>query len=190
MANPTILAGDSPITDLARRLKRTRALRGIEVLPGAPQMAMQTAPGRIILWPSDGTFADPGDKSVSIIDIEQQVIVECWGKGSSSGAADEATYASWNATWRLLVLFIQALAEQGENPTDPTDPGLFWQMAAGPRWNPDRDTTQQGTSVQILLAARLAVPAASDDTGHVGDNWTHGEAEDVAVDAPPYAPAP
>lgn len=190
MADPTIIAPASSLSDFLRRLMRTVALRGIEIVPGAPGMARQTAPGRIVLWPQDGGFVEPGDKSVSIADSVQQFIAECWGKGTSSGAGNEPTFADWDATWRVMTLLLQGLAEQGENPTDPTSPGYFWELVAGPGFNRAQDTTQQGTSLQVLFSVRLPIAAASTDTGHVGDNWSSGTAESVDVDAPPYAPAP
>src|SRR5579864_8502641 len=118
---------DSPLTSFVRGLKATKALKGVEIIPGAPGLPRQTGPQRIVIWPTDGAWDQPGDLSVSIYDVQQQLVAELWGKGSSGANADEAIFADWNATWALLVAFMQALVEQGENPTNPTVPGAFWQ---------------------------------------------------------------
>jgi hypothetical protein len=165
---------DCPLTLFVRALKATKALRGIEILPGAPALARQTAPQRIVIWPADGEFDQPGDVSVSIFDDKQQVIVECWGKGSSSGGQDETALQDWNAAWNLVVRFMQGLVEQGENPQQPTAPGSYWEVVGGPSWEQAEDATKQGTAIRLLCMIRCPIPAAPDDEGHVGDNWTQG----------------
>lgn len=172
------------LSRFVRLLRSSRALKGVEVLPGSRSLPMQTAPRRIVIYPSQGQFVEPGDRTLSIVDVEQQVLADLWGKGSSGGDAAAAQLADWNATEDLLVKFVQALAEQGENPTDPTHPGAFWETT-GLAWDMSPDTTQQGTSIQVTCSARLPIAAASDDTGHVGDAWTQGTAEAVDINGAP-----
>jgi hypothetical protein len=173
---------DAPITLFIRALRATRALRGVEVLVGTKQLPAQTAPNRLVIWPFDANWDEPGDLSVSLVDVEQQVVAELWGKGSSSSAnPNEAVLADINACWGLLVAFVQALAEQGENRQQPDVPGAFWEVVGPIGWDTGKDTNQQGTSVKVICQIRCAVPAASDDQGHVGDNWQQGTVKGVSI---------
>jgi hypothetical protein len=179
---------DSPLTSFVRGLMATPALAGVDVIPGAAGLARQTAPWRVVIFPHDGSIARPSDASVSIADDNQQLLVELWGKGSSSGNAADATFADWNACWALLQRFLQALAEQGENPTNPDSPGAFWEVVDGPGWDTKPDTNQQGMAIRLLVSACLPISAASDDVGHTGDNWPQGTATGVAINGTPGAP--
>ncbi len=182
------LAPNAPqceMTQLVRALQKTVALRGVEILPGSSGIPSLTAPNRIVIWPADGTWVDPADRSVSISDVDQMVICECWAKGASSGQGNEATFADWNSARWLLVRLTRAMVEQGENPTDPSNPGLFWETVGVIGWNVGQDTTQQGTSIKAMFKVTATIPAASTDEGHVGENWDSGVAESVDITGAP-----
>lgn len=176
-------AADCPITDFCRRLKRTKALSGVEVLVGATSLPRQTGAGRIVIWPHDGEWKEPSDKSIALADIDQQVIAECWGRGSpTTSSPDEQALQDLNVTWMLLQQLARAMEEQGSNPgSSPNDPGYFWKTVGVVGWNGSQDTSSDGTSVKVLFTAIVPVLAASDDTGHVGDNWFSGVATGVAI---------
>lgn len=180
-------APDCPIVDFIRRLKRTRALKNIEILAGSPSLPRQTSPGRIVIWPFEGKWKDPSDKSIAIADVEQQIIAECWGKGSPTTAgADEQALQDMNVTWLLLQQLARALEEQGANSgVTPNDPGYYWRADSALAWNDESDTSTNGTSVKVLFSATVPVLAASDDQGHVGDNWPFGVAEAVDIQRSP-----
>jgi hypothetical protein len=176
---------DCPLTLFVRALKATKALSGVEVLAGAAQLPRQTAPWRIVTFPTTGDFVEAGDET-NLFDVQQPLVAELWAQGSTSGAnPDEATLQDWNAVWALLVRFMQALSEQAANPQEPTAPGTFWEAVGGPEWGTATDTSQQGVSIKVMCQARCAIPAASNDQGHVGDNWPQGTAESVAINGAP-----
>src|SRR4051794_37038362 len=100
MANAPV----SQLSEFFRAMRATKALRGVLLMPGADAVPKQTSPNRIVIWPTDGDFDDPADATVSLRDVQQQLVAEIWGKGSASSAdPDAATLADWDATWALFV---------------------------------------------------------------------------------------
>lgn len=150
---------DDPITTLAKRLTGSQHLRNrAEVLPyGAPSMARQTAPNRIVLFATEGGGLAPARPAggplgaVALRDLDQTIKAPVWG-------------ATLPVAWDIAVRLVWALEEQAQGHDD----GLFWRLD-GFNWLVAEDTTQQGASVEVHFTVRLPIPPAPQSTGTITD---------------------
>ncbi len=178
---------DCGIVIFFRGLMASKALRGVEILPGSNELPAMTGPNRIVIFPDSGDFIEAGDVTANIVDVNQNWRAELWGKGTSTkaGSPVEARLADWNAAWLLVVKLLQAESEQARNPNDPINPGVYWTTTGGPEFSLANDTNEQGTCITMRGLVRVAIPAADGDVGHEGDNWSQGTVNSTSIDGLP-----
>jgi hypothetical protein len=150
----------SPIALHFAALKQATPLKGVvQLYLGAEHLATQTAPGRIVIYPTDGNPKAPKKQTVALYDVEIGMTARIWG-------------ASIDECWNLLTRFAQALEEIGAGG------GAWWGLQPA-TWNTTPDATQQGQAISQPYSLLASLDAAAFDQGHVGPAWPTGQIDDV-----------
>lgn len=137
----------SPITLLAEALEQREELKGrCKVLAGVDALARSSAPPRIVLFPTVGTYVAPTDVE-TITDLTQQLTAHVWG-------------VSLDDVWDLQVRLFRALNSHA------TGGGPWWKPQSI-TWEDKPDTSNQGLACEVDFQVRFAIDPADFTEGRV-----------------------
>jgi hypothetical protein len=170
-------APKGPFVSLRDALRQTTALKGIaEVMLGNRSSPKNTAPWRVVLYPTGGSYIGSSDKPNNACDLKQNFRAELWAKGQTNDPDSD-----YDACWYLHTRFLQAMDEQARDWMGTGAAGFYYEGLV-PAWNTDTDTSAQGVALGVAFTVQLPVPAAAGDEGHVGEAWPQGTAEETTFE--------